>query len=374
MIASIRKYNDGWFQCAPVSYFFKLAWVVTNPSESAAALSASDLFAKEFVRNPEISSQSLSPTRYGVLLIVTATFLWSLSGFLTQLPQLGIWEKDSRGTAIAFWRALFALVLLIPLCRRVSWHFAMIPMMVSFATMTISFLTAIVVGSPANTIWLQYLAPAWVMLGAILIYGDRPTSRDWLMLSFCTAGVLFILMMETISGEVRPHYRWYATVLAILSGITYAGVILSMRALPKEDPAWLITLNHGATALVVGPIVLLGGMALPSGGAWWVLVCLGIFQMGLPYFLFAHGLKTTPSHIAALISLLEPVLLPIWVHIVRRNDPEYLAPGWWTWVGAGLIMVGLLSRYATLPKALKTKSRKEDSEGKETTVSDEVSS
>jgi len=369
VIAAIRKYNDKRGRCVAFSYFFKLVWVASHFSESTSVS-----LPKESVRNAEISRQSLSPTKYGVLLIVAATFLWSLSGFLTQLPQLGIWEKDSRGTAIAFWRALFALVLLIPLCRRVSWHFAMIPMMVSFATMTISFLTAMVVGSPANTIWLQYLAPAWVMLGAILIYGDRPTSRDWLMLSFCTAGVLFILLMETISSEARPNHRWYASVLAILSGITYAGVILSMRALPKEDPAWLITLNHGATALVVGPIVLLGGMALPSGGAWWVLVCLGIFQMGLPYFLFAHGLKTTPSHIAALISLLEPVLLPIWVHIVRRNDPEYLAPGWWTWVGAGLILVGLLSRYASLPKIFKANSSKEDSKDKEPIDSNEVSS
>jgi drug/metabolite transporter (DMT)-like permease len=332
------------------------------------------LSVKEFVRNAEISSQSLSPTRYGVLLIVTATFLWSLSGFLTQLPQLGIWEKDTRGTAIAFWRALFALVLLIPLCRKISWHFAMIPMVVSFATMTISFLTAMVVGSPANTIWLQYLAPAWVMLGAILVYGDRPTSRDWVMLSFCTAGVLFILFMETMSGENRPDQKWYASVLAILSGVTYAGVILSMRALPNEDPAWLITLNHGATALVVGPIVLIGGMAIPSGGAWWVLVCLGIFQMGLPYFLFAHGLKTTPSHIAALISLLEPVFLPIWVHLVRRNDPEYLPPGWWTWVGAGLILFGLLSRYASLPRPFRSKRAMKYSRDEDSVAADEVDS
>lgn len=310
----------------------------------------------ELFRDAEISNQSLSPTKYGVLLIVAATFLWSLSGFLTQLPQLALWDKDSRGTAIAFWRALFALVLLIPLCRKVTWRWAMIPMVVCFATMTISFLTAIVVGSPANTIWLQYLAPAWVMLGAIWIYRDRPTSRDWIMLSFCTAGVLFILLMESLQGEARANQRWYASALAILSGITYAGVILSMRAMPKEDPAWLITLNHGATALVVGPIVLLGGMALPSGGAWWVLACLGIFQMGLPYFLFAHGLKTTPSHIAALISLLEPVLLPIWVHLVRQSDPEYVAPGWWTWVGAGLILAGLLSRYASLPRPLKRRA------------------
>jgi drug/metabolite transporter (DMT)-like permease len=72
--------------------------------------------------------------------------------------------------------------------------------------------------------------------------------------------------------------------------------------------------------------------------------------MGLPYFLFAHGLKTTPSYIAALITLLEPVLLPIWVHITRNGDPSYQPPGWWTWVGAFMILIGLVSRYAFVKK------------------------
>jgi drug/metabolite transporter, DME family len=105
--------------------------------------------------------------------------------------------------------------------------------------------------------------------------------------------------------------------------------------------------------LVVAPIIWLWGTTVPVGGAWWILICLGVFQMGLPYLLFAHGLKSTPSHLAALISLLEPVLLPFWVYLARYGDPTYAPPGWWTWVGAGLILLGLLGRYASFSQIIK---------------------
>ncbi|MFN9411169.1 MAG: DMT family transporter [Pirellula sp.] len=284
------------------------------------------------------------------MLVVTASVLWSSSGFFTQLEPLSVWPKETRGLAIAFWRALFALTLLLPLVRKVSWKIGMIPMALCFVTMNLSFLCAVTVGSPANTIWLQYLAPSWVMLGAIWIFGDKTVGRDWFMLVCCTAGVLFILFMEHLYSTPNPDYRWWAPILAIISGASYAGVILSMRTLPKEDPAWLIALNHIVTAVAVLPFVVLSGAAIPTGSLWLILAALGIFQMGLPYFLFAHGLKTTPSYIAALITLLEPVLLPIWVHITRSGDSTYQPPGWWTWVGAFMILTGLVSRYAFVKK------------------------
>jgi drug/metabolite transporter (DMT)-like permease len=160
--------------------------------------------------------------------------------------------------------------------------------------------------------------------------------------------------MENLQGAGQKTYPWWTSLLGILSGVTYAGVILSIRSMPQEDPAWLIAVNHIVTALLVAPIVLWLGSAIPTGSLWLVLAALGIFQMGLPYFLFAHGLKSTPSHIAALITLLEPILLPIWVHWTRHGDPDYVSPGWWTWVGAGLILLGLFTRYVTIRKPVRS--------------------
>jgi drug/metabolite transporter, DME family len=284
------------------------------------------------------------PLSRGILLIVIASVLWSTSGFFTQLKVLDAWSVETRGPAIAFWRACFALVLLLSLVRAPSLRWAMIPMTLCFAGMNWTFLTAIVSGSPANTIWLQNLAPAWVMLASVLIFRESPSYRDWIMLTTCIAGVLFILVMEQLYGIASPNQRWWAPVLALLSGVFYAGVILSIRGLRDCEPAWLAALNHIVTALLMLPIVVWSGASLPSGWMWLVLACLGMLQMGFPYYLFSKGLQTTPGHVASLITLLEPVLLPVWVHLTRFNDPSYQSPSWWTWVGAGLIMIGLSVR------------------------------
>jgi drug/metabolite transporter (DMT)-like permease len=71
----------------------------------------------------------------------------------------------------------------------------------------------------------------------------------------------------------------------------------------------------------------------------------GILQMGLPYVLFARGLKSVPSHEASGIGLLEPVLLPVWVFLAWRHAADYAPPRWWTMVGGGLILVGLILRF-----------------------------
>lgn len=291
----------------------------------------------------------------GIWLVVLASILWSTGGFFTQSSLLQVWPVENRGAAIAFWRACFALVLLLPLVRKPTWHWAMIPMACCFAAMNWTYLSAVVVGSPTNAIWFQNLAPVWVMLGAIAIFKERTTERDWAMLAICIAGVFFILVMESLYGFKSPEYRWWGPFLAIGSGVCYGGVVLSMRALRGHESAWLVGLNHIVTALAMLPLIWVSGVAMPSGWLWLLLAGIGMLQMGLPYLLFASGLKTTPSHLASLITLLEPVLMPVWVHLTRAGDPNYRIPQWWTWVGAGSIVLGLMIRYL-LPAMSSTKS------------------
>jgi drug/metabolite transporter (DMT)-like permease len=222
----------------------------------------------------------------------------------------------------------------------------MIPMAVSFALMNWTFLTSLVGGPPANAIWLQNLAPAWVMLAAVFIFREPTVWRDWVMMGLCIGGVLFIVVMQFSVENPTGNNEWWAPWLAILSGIFYACVILSLRSLRGHNPAWLITVNHLVTASVMLPFVWWSGASFPTASMWPLLAGLGMIQMGTPYMLFARGLKTTPSHVASLITLLEPVLLPLWVHIARSGQPDYQAPSWWTWVGGLMILSGLFIRYA----------------------------
>ena len=278
----------------------------------------------------------------GRLLIVAAAVLWSTSGFFAKSPWFDAWPESSRGLMLAFFRSLFAVMILVPLIRKPCWRWPMLPMTVCFALMVWTFMAAMVHGPAANAIWLQYLAPAWVLIGGVVLLRERVTSADRQMVGCCLAGVLLILVMELRSGGTA-----YATAMGILSGVAFAGVVLSMRRLSDVDPAWLITLNHLATVLWLAPWVWQVHRPIDAS-AYVVLGLFGVFQMSVPYLMFARGLRGTPSAEASVLALIEPILVPLWVFVAWRDHPTYQPPPWWTWVGGGLILVGLLWRYVPM--------------------------
>ncbi len=82
---------------------------------------------------------------------------------------------------------------------------------------------------------------------------------------FCSSCDGMVSIQSRFGGSPNAALRWWAPALAILSGITYAGVILSMRGLPGEDKAWLIALNHIVVALIGTSFCVVGGAAIPTG-------------------------------------------------------------------------------------------------------------
>ncbi len=67
--------------------------------------------------------------------------------------------------------------------------------------------------------------------------------------------------------------------------------------------------------------------------------------MGLPYVLFARGLRYIPSYEGSGLALLEPLLAPVWVFLAWGHLTSYEPPTWWTLTGGSLILAGLMVRY-----------------------------
>jgi drug/metabolite transporter (DMT)-like permease len=240
---------------------------------------------------------------------------------------------------LAFWRSAFAALVLLPAIRRPCFRVQMLPMMTCFAIMVWSFMSAMVYGPAANAIWLQYLAPAWVLVGSSVFLRQTLSNQDLCLVSLCVAGVLLILLME-----MRQQANIYASAMGLLSGVSFAGVVVSMKSLRGVDPAWLITLNHSATAFILLPWVW-NVQGSVSAGSYVALGLFGVFQMSLPYVLFARGLRSVTSPEASVISLLEPILVPLWVFIAWRHHEQYDPPKWWTILGGSIILTALLLRY-----------------------------
>jgi drug/metabolite transporter (DMT)-like permease len=156
--------------------------------------------------------------------------------------------------------------------------------------------------------------------------------------------------------------------MAMGSGVMYALVVLFLRYLCQESSAWLTALNLIGSATVIGGFVLVKEGAAGFAGwatalTWKQLAFLAFFgavQMATPYFLFARGLRSVGTQEAAIITLLEPVLNPVWAYLIA---PEKDAPTVWTFVGGFLLLAALGWRYLPGRRPLTPPTTPESSTG-----------
>jgi drug/metabolite transporter (DMT)-like permease len=278
----------------------------------------------------------------GRAMIVGAALLWSLGGLFAKAPVFDDWPLESRGAMLAFWRALFAGLLLVPMVRRPRWRPALVPLTVAFTGMNIAYLSAMTLTTAANAIWLQCTAPVWVFVFSALWGTDRFDRRDLLTLVCSALGVGLILSRELPRSAVSGSFSGASQLgvgLALGAGVCYAIVVMAMRQLREQDGAWLVAVCHLVAASALAPYIVWLGL-WPSPTQLVVLAAFGLLQMGLPYWLFARGLRSISGQEASGLGLIEPVLMPIWVYLAWHEEPA-----WWTVAGGGLILAGLTLRY-----------------------------
>jgi len=277
----------------------------------------------------------------GRLCIALAAVLWSLSGAFTKILTqdasiVHVGTMPVHPVLIAFYRVLFAGLALVPFLRGrdLSFRPMMLAMVACFAAMNVLYVLAMGWGSAANAVLLQYTAPMWMYLASIWWLGERAERRSTIALAVGLAGIGFIIW-----GAWQPA-QLLVIVIALGSGVAYAGVILCLRILRMSSSRWLTVLNHLCGAAVLVPALWYFGTPAPSQLA--ILALFGAVQMALPYWLVARGLRAVSPQEAGTIMLLEPLVNPLWAYLVA---PETEVPSAFTFVGGGLIVGGLAWRY-----------------------------
>ncbi len=203
----------------------------------------------------------------------------------------------------------------------------------SFAAMNVLFLTAMTMTTAAAAVFLQYTAIPWTFLLGLLVLKET-----WHRGSLVTVGLAVAGIACIVTGSGGNQTTW-GNLLAVASGLTFAGVIVSLRRLRDESPVFLVLVNQSASCLLLLPWLYLHPPVL-SIQQWLLLAAFGVFQMSIPYLLFARGLKYARAQDASLIAMLEPILTPVWVWLVGWETAPV-----WTWLGGGLILSGLVLRY-----------------------------
>lgn len=267
----------------------------------------------------------MDQSRRGTLFVAAAAVLYSIGGLCIKvIPWNGMSINGGR-TAIA--------LLVIGGYMAASRHplkfnrWVLLGALAVFATNSL-FSVANKLTTAANAIVLQFTVPVFVMLFSALFFRRRPGKLDLAACAVIFGGILcFFLDSLSMGGGL-------GNLLALLSGVTYAGVFL-MNEMPDSDAISSVFWGDVLSALAGLPFLLretqFTAMALFS------LVVLGVFQVGAAYVCLCIGLKTTPPVTASLISGIEPVLNPILVALFYGEQV-----GGFAMVGAAVVIVGVV--------------------------------
>jgi drug/metabolite transporter (DMT)-like permease len=292
------------------------------------------------------------------LLLVLAAILWSLgSAFMRVLREplgLGLETPLLSPLQIAFFRGLFGgLALLLAVRRRdIVLRPLMGGMVVIFSIMSGLYLSALGLGAAANAIFLQNTAPIWVYLMGVFLLGEAGSRRSWQSVLLGGLGAIVVVVGGWPRGldPAQQAVEVEVLLMGVGSGFVYAAVVMFLRVLRDYSAAWLIALNLIGSALVLalfvlvreGPEHFLAWLHAPSREQLAVLLLFGVVQMALPYWLFTRSLRSVTPHEAAIITLIEPLLNPVWAYCLT---PEKDTPTGPMLVGGGLILFALAWRY-----------------------------
>jgi drug/metabolite transporter (DMT)-like permease len=260
-----------------------------------------------------------------VLLLLAAAVLWSLGGVLIK-------SIDLPSVAIAGARSLIAAVaisLLMPgVVRKISWQ--AIPGAIAYSGTVFLFVVATKLTTAANAIFLQYTAPIYIAMISPWFLGERTNWRDWLLVLLALSGVgLFFfdqLSLQGLSGVAA----------ALGSGFAFAWLTVLMRRQRAGSPEAVVLLGNVLTFLIASPWMfpILG---LERNGP--PLLTLGVVQLTIPYLLYSLAIRHVRALDAAIISIIEPILNPIWVMLATSEQPAF-----WSIVGGSIVLATSFTR------------------------------
>ena len=260
-----------------------------------------------------------------ILAVAACALLWSTGGLFVKLV-------DWNPFAIAGMRSLVGGLVILAFLRKpkFTWSFAQLAGAVCYAACMVGFVSANKLTTAANAILLQYTAPLWAAILGWIFLKERVRGLDWTTIGVVIGGMVLFFMDRLTLGGMQGN------VLAIVSGVFFAGAMVSFRAQKAGSSLESILLSHLLTFVVAIPFLFRGW---PTLAGWGAIGFLGVFQIGLSSILLTYGVKHVSAVQSLLTAVLEPLFNPIWVFLVIGEQPGPRAL-----VGSAVILVAVTVR------------------------------
>ena len=250
----------------------------------------------------------------GRLYILVAAFIWSTGGFLIK-------NIDANPAFIALGRSAIAGIALSPFIKfkNIKNVKKLIILSLSYSTCLTTFVISTKLTAAANAITIQYCAPLFLFLG-LWIYKKKLDKQKIIPMVLITLGIISFLLEPVNGSNVSGN------LLAIVSGLSFALVIYLFGFDYGLSGIGLTALLNLLIVPVVAFIVPWNTAPYPTDLTSIIcLIILGLVQIGVSYVFFYAGRQRVSSIDASILSLIEPILNPVWVFILIGEKPSYYA-------------------------------------------------
>jgi drug/metabolite transporter (DMT)-like permease len=255
-----------------------------------------------------------------ILSLLLSAILWSSGGLFIKM----VWWNP---VAIAGLRSLIAMMVIVAYVRhpRFNWTLPQVGGAIAYAVTVTLFVIATKLTTAANAILLQYTAPVYVAFLGAWFLGERTRWFDWVSIVVVIGGMGLFFLDRLAPGGLLGN------LLAIVSGISFAFLVLFMRKQKNESPFETIILGNLFTGLIALPFMF---GSVPDVRSWIGLIFLGVIQLGLSYVLYSKAIRHVTALEAILIPGVEPILNPIWVFLMLGERP-----GRWALIGGLIVLI-----------------------------------
>ncbi|MFV0388865.1 MAG: DMT family transporter [Pyrinomonadaceae bacterium] len=265
-----------------------------------------------------------------IIYVVLAVILWSTGGVLFKLTTVSAFEAN-------FGRCLFAAVTIALLTRfkalKADWFTLLTSIFyvgaLSFFALANKYTTA------ANAIFLQYTAPIYILIFSPFVLKEKFRISDVFTVVICLLGMSLFFVDNKPIGELSADSQFFGNILGLLSGISFGGYILLLRHQKayRKHPASSVFYGNIFAMFIMLPFFIGNPSPFTSLDVF-AVVLLGVFQIGLAYYLFTYGVSNGVRSLdASIIGFIEPLLNPIWVFLIVGERPSN-----WAILGGAIII------------------------------------
>ena len=258
-----------------------------------------------------------------MLQMLLCAAMWSLAGiFIKQIPWHPMAITGFRGLIAAATVGLWLRVshTRVRFTRR-SFYSAVFMAMTGFCFVIANKLT-----TAANAIVLQFTSPIFILLFSVFLFKQKFMRRDLWAVLLTSAGVALFFFDQLSPGNLLGN------IVAVGAGLCCAGMFVAMGRCDFAERMGGMLGGHLLSALVGIPFCFF----VPTEFSLTPILCvlvLGVVQLGLPYILFVKAEEHCSALATNLLSVVEPILNPVWVFLF---DGE--APGLFALLGAAVVI------------------------------------